>query len=251
MSRWTHVNGSFQLSASPYTRMKLKNGKERVILKYPSEQFLLSQPKLNDGKMEFSVYIYSLPKVKPIIEKYIKNLMPRGESHFNYFLNQDPRDFRTSCSGFDYRCQETLFKKLLKERYTKDPYNLGYFECFQEEFDYGWIQECSDFTFTVSDNIRYCSGYRLMDAFERLFDSFSKEHIWVDCGVIEWTDEYERNLIFSIRQLPCSNELVFKIFDKRKNKSLAKKTILYDYVDDKSRVVCSDNWEYLMRGHDE
>lgn len=253
MSRWTHVSGSFLLSAQPYTTIKTKKGRERVIIKYPDRQFVLGQPDVLDEKLEFNVSLYSLPKVEPIFAKATKEIMPQGETHFNYFLNQDFRNHTSSCNNFSFACEKTLFWKKIKERYENDASTLRRWmpKYRPEMFELGWIEECTDFTFTVCDDIRHCSGFRLMDSFEKLFDVLAKNGISFYRGVFEWKDEWEKNLIFSIRQLPTDDKIVFQVFDRSKNKSLAKKTISFDYADNKYVVSESDNWDYLMRGRDE
>lgn len=249
MSRWTHVIGAFRFNTDPHVFTKDKNGNITAELPYPDEQFILKPPSLGENCLKFDVSLYSLPKVKPLFEKFSKEFLPHGEFGLTYFLNQQKNDHRSSSNHMDYSCDEEIFEEKLTKLYEDSPlYRIN-----RQLFEVGWIDTCSDFTFTVDDDIRWCSGYQLMAAFERLFAELSKEEIWLDNGCIEWFDEYESDLVFSIRKSTphWGDACTFMIFGDVRDRCVASKVLIYDFEADKYVEEKSENWDELMKQEEE
>lgn len=217
MSQWTHVNGSFKFSKSPYSQKK-----DEVTIKYPNEQCKITQ--IQHWHMNDAIYvdfkISSLPLVKKIITPLIEAIIPYGETGFTYYINQCDKDYDCVSSNFTYDCEQDIFENLCKKKF-KDEYNTN-------DYRLNWIQYYSLFTLTFSDDIRYCSGAGLYDSFMKLFVAFSESGIHFEKGIIEWTDEYVPTKLYSIRKFSVSESILFTVKDIQKNKIEKSDLLVYN-----------------------
>lgn len=230
MSQWVHVCGCLQLSASAFNSKTNKQGKTRFSLPYPDEQFILGIPegctdKDGNSYALIPIYEYSLPRVRPIIDKLVQNIMPKGELGFCYYLNQDKFSWDVSSSDFHFRCEINLFKKKVLALYNNTPTGHSRYASFKD-LDVGadFIRMNDSFTMTFDDHVRYCSGVRFMRAMEQLLAEFDRLNIGLDGGYVEWRDDYGNDFVYSVRA--DNEELIFSISNK-KGKTLAKKVLAY------------------------
>ena len=207
MSQWTHVKGCLRLDASPFEYRKNKFGQEFGILPFPDKQFVLGLPESillsKGGYTQFGVYEYALPRVKAVMKSLVAKIMPSGETHFKYFLNSDRGEFSESSNKMDYPIEERLFKSRVLDFYNADPYNNNCFKSFAEvsgiyNIKLGFVHYGTDVTFTVDDDIRYCSGEQLEKAFRELFTELEKHDIRVDSGIVQWRDEFQSGKLWQI-----------------------------------------------------
>ena len=245
MSRWTHVIGCFELSAGVYKVVK-KNGEYKMTIPYPEEQFFLEAviPD-NKGGLEVPVTVVSLPRIKPVIDKLIYNIMPSGEDKFDYYLIQDKSESRSSSSCFSYPCEEELFEKRLEEMYKDSMFD---YKINKDKFNLDWIDYTNEFNFVVSDNIRYCSGLELMRAFEKLFSKFEENGIRVSKGIFQWRDEYlGDSVVFSVSKSFVGDTLYFTI--TKDGCVVAEKRVIREFnkkiKDFELKVEKTDNWDKL------
>ncbi len=162
MSRWTHIKGALELSATPYEVKPNKlvkperanfNSEEEwrdayfdwrrkihkyYYLPYPEEQFKITTPRMltrfrkptkKDPSETETVlhvdeaFVYSLPRAKKYLDEAFA-LLPEGEVGFRYAAKQDCYDYSSSTwsSEFEFPCLKEYYKKALEKLY----YNEGH-----------------------------------------------------------------------------------------------------------------------------
>lgn len=208
MSQWCHIYGCLKLSSSIFDVKEDKLGRKYYSLPYPDEQFILGIPyEFKNYKDEhftcIDVFEYSLPRVKPIIDKLIKSIMPQGEGMLNYFLNQDKYGHDTSSNYFSLNIEKKLFEEKALKYFNSNPSQYDPYRDYNQlklfkDLDLGWVHELYDFTLTIDDDIRHCSSKDLKEGFEKLFKAFKENNIDIERGIIEWKDEYEDEKIFQV-----------------------------------------------------
>lgn len=260
MSRWTHIRGALNCSASIFDKKIKKDGKEIYSMPFPEEQFILGAPRLmtdveNNTTLNFKVYEYAAPRVKPIIDKLIADHMPYGEIGLTYYINYNKRDSDSSSSCFDFPCEQKLFKQAIEDFYSKDadPFEYNDYEYLvkSNDINLSWVERNSEFSFTIDDNIRYCSGEDLLLSLEKLFKGFEDNRIWVDAGVLQWDDEYIENYYFQFK-VSSNCEKQFSLISREDNHIIAYKKYFDKYDKDTkdyvTNVIESDNWKTLVKG---
>ena len=237
MSQWTHIRGNIEFVASAYNLKKPGNYKTSY-LPYPDEQFEVLPPMLGRKYtkkkeevpcLQFTCYVKSLPKCKPVVEEAVK-ILPQGECGFKYILFQDRTMGRSSSSHFDFAFEEKLFQKKVEQMYKNHRWGDWSFQalanCQHAKLD--WLVDVNSFWFSVRDDIRYCSGEELMAKLIKFLDTMEKAGIEVEDGYLEWQDEYLPDLYFVYRKSRVEPETdkdcEFLVINRIDNTVLASKT---------------------------
>lgn len=253
MSRWTHVHGCLRLSASILGEKKNKKGNLIQYIPFPEDQFFLGPAELNSYyngsrviySLDFDVYEYSLPRVKPLIDGLIKDIMPQGELKLNYFLNQQKGSFNSACSSFDSDHEKKLFKNNIVKYYSPEhkPYSKLEFNYLKSKnnIQLGWVHKNDEFTLTLEDSIRYCSGVQLTKSLESLILKLDENNIHIESGVIEWEDESIEEYYFQFKEE--DDRLKFSMLNKKDNSIKAFRIYFRNWDTDKLEVEESENWK--------
>ena len=261
MSRWIHINGSLVLTGSVYeTKVNEKTKKVTKYIPFPQEQIKVHSPdimfdKNGNEQISWSVIEYSLPRCKPIIEEAIK-LLPQTETgYIHYVLGQDKSnvDFSSMNSDHFSLSEETEFERQINLFYNIDAYDKesSYYRLLKKEkrLKIWAVERCTRFTLSLNDDIRYCSGYKLLDSLEKFFDKLASHNINLFQGYLEWNDEYESDFIFALRQEPYK-ALKYMLLDRKDNHIIAYKQIEYKWNDKEKTfdkvVTMSDNRNELI-----
>ena len=257
MSRWTHIRGGFELTATPYEYKGKKDihyGSKDAYLPFPDEQLEISAPRpriyeeKKGGRLQSGLYfkarVYSLPRARGIIKEAF-NLLPQGESGLDYFLKQDYRNCHSGSSDFNYPCEEKIFKKKIVDLFSKDksyPYtykeykDLYGIECYSVDMVDGIIVG-------IRDDIRDCSGQELLEGLEKFFTYLDERQVFIEDGYLEWEDEYESDIIYSWRCSRLDSDLTrmyaFHKLDKKTNKILWTRTYRLHMLPD-----AKNEWDY-------
>ena len=206
MSRWTHIRGGFELKASPY---RLKNSKQsgglgskNVIIPKPDEQVEIKYPRaccLDDKpKLTFTMYVFSLPIAKPVIDKAFK-LLPQGED-WSYSISQGIYNGSCSSGQFNYPCEEKIFYKKVQEMFKGDYIDKSH-------VDVDFIECIDEIIIGVREDIRYYSGEEMLQALEKFFIYLRQNDIDVEDGYLEWEDEYEPDYIYCWRSSRVTDDV--------------------------------------------
>lgn len=261
MSRWTHINGSLVLTGSVYeTKVNEKTKKVTKYIPFPQKQIKVHSPYITldkDGNKQtrWSATEYSLPRCKPIIEEAIK-LLPQTETgYIHYVLGQDKNNVDLSIMNSNYfsLSEEKEFERQINMFYNIDTYNKksSYYRLLKRtnRLKIWAIERCTRFTLSLSDDIRYCSGYKLLDCLEKFFDKLASHNINLFQGYLEWDDEYESDFIFAIRQKQYG-ALKYMLLDRKDNHIIAYKQITNKWNNKEKTfdkvVTMSDNWNELI-----
>lgn len=260
MSNWTHIQGSMKLFSSVYSEKINKKGEVITYIAYPEEQFKLSPAKITSywnkkdktvPSLTYTVYEYSLPKVKPLFKKWMKEILPQGETGFTYYLNQRPSDFTSSCSTLFHDCEKKLFKQTIEKMYENEEgfYRISDFKFLEKLYNLrvDWVQHCTDFTLTLSDDIRYCSGKEMLGCIETLLNNMAKNDISIDNCCLVWYDDYNQDFHYMLTQEHDSYKLRCDILSNTDNSILASKWYGPNENTDLEGVppyktIKSDNW---------
>ena len=236
MSQWTHIRGCFELRGNPW-RYKKNNS---AYLPYPEEQFKILSPRIvfrhNKDKVEscldFKVYIYSLPAVREIIKKAF-DLLPQGECGWSYAMNQTSCQGWSASSNFTFPICQKYFKDAINKMYSFDnPWDSCSYEVLKkyQNAQPSWIQEITDITVGIREDLRYCDGEELQQALEKFFLYLKDNKIEVNDGYLEWIDEYRPDVIYAWRcSKMYSDDVIYEFLklDRTTNKIIHAKRYLY------------------------
>ena len=206
MSRWTHIRGGFELKTSPY---RLKNpkqpgglGSKNVIIPKPDEQVEIRYPRAccsdDNLKLTFTMYIFSLPIAKPVIDKAFK-LLPHGED-WSYSISQSIYNGSCSSGQFEFPCEEKIFYKKVQEMFKGD-----YID--ESHVDVDFIECIDEIIIGVREDIRYYSGEEMLQALEKFFIYLRQNEVDVEDGYLEWEDEYESDYIYCWRSSRVTDDV--------------------------------------------
>ena len=263
MSQWTHICGNLKLSASVFNIKTNKNGTEIVSFEDPEEQFVLGPAYVETGyekskvisKLIYDAYEYSLPRVKPIIEKIVNETMPKGETGLTYFLNQRKGYHDSSSSFLYYACEKNAFKKRIEELYTNNEEAFGHnfsFEHLKEIFHLklGWVHQCQDFTFSVADDVRGCSGEEMLTSLENLIKKLGEAEIFIEDCCIIFTDEYNNDFHYLLTSECSELSLRCDLVSNKDNSVLAYKRYIPTEREDMKQVFItqeSADWKTYIK----
>ena len=282
MSQWTHIRGGLELYCSPFAEKPMKDPRPKkedfeteeaydkaddewrdkwrrsFYLPFPEEQFKLDMPKLGnyydrktkeEGKtLDFNARVYSLPRVKPIIEKAFE-LMPQGESGLRYSIDQNITDSSSSSSGFILPCLFKYYKDALTKMYhSEDPWHSYTYEDLRkymninEDCSYG---EITKVLIGIRDDIRYASAVEVQLGLEKLFKYLTDHGIGIEDGCLEWEDEWDPCHIHGWRLSRLSSVIThqFYILDKRTGMITHSKTWVAKR-DEKGKLIHDEDWNY-------
>lgn len=236
MSQWTHIIGSMKLDSPIFNYKKNKKGDDISYFVDPDKQFIISPAmlckRLNDKKetipsLVYEVYEYSLPRVQPLFEKWMKEIMPQGETGFTYYLNQAKGDFSGSSGGLYTNCEKNVFKQRIEHMYkdSDNYYRIHEYKSLVDMYNLNvsWVHHCTDFTLTLCDDIRYCSGKELLKSIESLLMHIGKNDISVNSCCIEWHDEYNETFYYRLVDEYNNSKLRCDIISNEDNSILASK----------------------------
>ena len=226
MSQWTHITGCIRLSISPYSKSTNNEGEDIFTLKYPKEQCKITKVRHynKDEPIRVTMSISSLPVAKKAIKPLMKQIMPQGELGLTYFINQDSRSYGSSHNYFTDGVERETYEELCKKKFGSK-YN-------DKDYKLDWIQTNAEITLTIADDIRYCSGEELYNAFIKLFKAFDLAGIYINgCSVI-WKDGWSGGRLYRITQRGTDNKIVFEVRDVKKDEVEKPDVFLYDYDSD-------------------
>lgn len=226
MSQWAHVTGCIRLSMSPYVKSTNNEGEDIFTLKYPKEQCKIVKVRhyYEDEPTRITMQVSSLPIAKKVIKPLMKQIMPQGELGLTYFINQDSRDYGSSSNCFQDDIEKQTYEELCKKKFGSK-YN-------DKDYKLSWITRNGDFTLTIADDIRDCSGEELYEAFIKLFKSFDMAGIYINSCAVEWKDEWAKDKLFRITQKCADGEIVFEVRDIHKDEVEKFDVFKYDYDSD-------------------
>lgn len=223
MSRWTRVDGTLTFFGP--SRSTDENGNE--YFPFPEEQLKVRAPVASkdvDGKgnygLVFNACEYSLPRLKPILEKAISSL-PQGEGGLRPMIWQDASKATGVSSGFSFECEEKAFEKAIDKMYASDDI-WHRFDCerLKRRFaiDVNWVTYADDVYVAFCEDIRDCSGEEFQEALEDMLKRLKKEErIEAMAGSLDWEDEWDEAFLWSFR--PDRKHDVAWVFEKRDRKT--------------------------------
>lgn len=229
MSQWTHVTGCIRLSMSSYVENTNNEGEDVLTLKYPKEQckIIRTRPHEDDEPTWVTMQVSSLPIAKRVINPLMKSIMPQGELGLTYFVNQRADDYGNFHNYFYNNSEKEIYEELCKKKFGSK-YN-------DKDYKLDWVQNNCDFTLTIADDIRCCSGEELYNAFIELLKAFDLADIYIDSCAIEWEDEWCSGKLFRITQRSTGNRIVFEVRDIQKDK--VEKFDVFKYDSDTAKLV--------------
>lgn len=227
MSQWVHVTGCIRLSMSPYVKSTNNEGEDIFTLKYPKKQCKIVKVKhyYEDEPIRVTIQVSSLPIAKKAIKPLMKQIMPQGELGLTYFVNQDSRDYGSSSNCFQNDVEKQTYEELCKKKFGSK-YN-------DKDYKLSSVEHNGDFTLTIADDIRDCSGEELYEAFIKLFKAFDTAGIYINSCAVEWKDEWANGKLFRITQKCHDERIVFEVRDIHKDEAEKSDIFKYDYDTDR------------------
>lgn len=269
MSQWTHIRGCLELRGTPYEIVDVE-GEDRpqLVLPFPREQVVLDAPQPGfphtdeDGNttrdLVFSLSVWSLPRCKPIVDFAAKEFLPYGECGFDYSLSQTRMQCWMSGSPFHSADTEKEFQRQICEMY-REPYgHVWEFEKLEKWYDIkpGSESSVTGMLFAVREDIRYCSGIRMMHSLEKFVDYLREHDIEIEDGYLEWEDEYDPQHIYVLKssRLWSRRSYSFMVLGARSNKPIARKDVYleHEYNEETQRweacvhITETPNWKHLV-----
>lgn len=261
MSQWTHVKGCIDLSGSAAAvDHNNKTAVTKYYLPYPDEQLKLSAPKptwVPEGKtrggIDYRVKVYCLPRCKEIVDSIMK-LFPSGENNIiNYSLYQPKNRFRLSRGSLN-PWEENIVQNRILRQYQDEEDFVGTWEELKDYYNIniGWVDCATDFTLTISDDLRYCSGVEFLDALEKGIVSLKEQGIEVTEGIIDWADDYTK---YKFQCIITYDTITFRTYDPATGTTIASKIIQQVWNKETKTVeekeVQTENWKELMEELDD
>ena len=266
MSQWTHIRGSIRLDSALHEFKGKKNtqyGSKDAYLPFPEEQVKVLMPESyivqEEGKedssgLRFRCDMYSLPRARKYIEKAF-DLLPQGESGWSYAIHQDSRNYYSSSSSFDYPCDEKAFEKAIEKMYaSENPWDNRTFKELKrfEHVELVWVKAVSEIIIGISEDIRDCNGYELLEGLENFFTYLLEHSISISDGYLEWNDEWNDNCIYAWRvdnyikeDEDYRHRYSFYKLDKKTNKIIWSKSYYVPYLkDENGEIVWNDRHTY-------
>lgn len=259
MSQWTHITGAVRMECGVTVLKPNAKNKERPeyqkdwIVPYPDEQIHFEKSTVHKRNGEptilMGITVASLPIAKRIIEKYVCDL-PSGEyNRVPYWLNQDINDCRSSSSDFSSLQLKKLWEKEIMKRHCEYEEYYTYKEFSKRtKNELSWEHHCSEFTFTLCADLRYCDGDELLVKLLKFFAKLKKEGITINDGSLTWYDEWKEHhyqVRFGANFYENYDE-IWEITDNKTGEILASHNVAVKWdKEDKGtyeEVTDSENW---------